>query len=84
MPLKTTKLIRLPTAQEIQKHFGTEGDGYRSDFDDFYQNPPDRGYSFKELSQFPSQEEKWLLYCMRTTRKQGRLFKENKWILAKD
>jgi hypothetical protein len=82
---KTSELTWLPTAKEIQQNFLIqENDGFWQDFGNFLRDPTYFDYSHAELRYFRSEEEKWLIYCMRQMIKPGRLFKENRWISAQD
>jgi hypothetical protein len=76
---KTSDLTWIPTLEEIRLQFNIEEDnGFMHGYTNFRKDPDHYGYSWEELSQFPSKEERFLLYCMVV--KRARKFKENKWV----
>jgi len=76
---KTSDLTWLPTVKEIQLEFIIkENDGFWHGYNNFIKDPEYYGYSRAEMSQFPSEEEKWLLCCMIVQR--GKRFIDNKWV----
>jgi len=80
--VKTSELIWIPTAKEIQQEFHIqENDGFWCDYKNFITDPTDFGYSREELSHFRSEEERWLLYNMKVMC--GKKIVENKWIKCK-
>jgi hypothetical protein len=76
--VKTSDLIWLPTPEEIRREFYIEeNDGFWHGYDNFIKDPEHFGYSRAELSQFLSEEERWLLYCMIV--EGGKKFMQNIW-----
>ena len=72
-------LIWLPTAEEIRQKFCiAKDDGFWHGYKNFVADPAHYGYSLEELDRFPSEEERWLLYCMVV--KRGKRFKNNEWL----
>jgi hypothetical protein len=77
---KTLDLIWLPTVIEIKQNFMIKDAGFTKQYENFinYPDPKNYGYSRADLSQFPSKEERWLLYGMWV--KCQRIFDGKNWI----
>ena len=73
-------LTWLPTVQDIRENFfiQEEDSGYWHGFENFNKGLNLYGYSQIEFSQFSTEEEKWLIFCMMVKREKK--FIGDKWI----
>jgi hypothetical protein len=76
------KLVWLPTKEGILKRFAIKDiKGVTRIFRKLIKDPKNYGYNKLELSEFPSKEEIWLLFCMRVSLNPGKIFKRDGWAL---
>jgi hypothetical protein len=81
--IETSDLTWIPTIAEIRQNFGIEDAGFENQYKNFtnYPDPDYYGYSPSDLNQYPSEEERWLLYAMWLSR--PKIFTGNNWIAFK-